>query len=396
MGENPASEQSVNSPLLQSGLSARLDWLSVLRGICSLWIVYFHTYSSYVESLPATNNAFFSNLVSRYIAMGISDFEVGAGVVHDTFAMMSLHAVGIFIVMSGFGITRSLLRAGKLESVDWRRWLLSRFWRLYPFLWLAHLVFLLAPFIWQPEPIDWRFLVSLTGVRAYPMELMLFYANPAWWFFWLILQLYLVFPLLFYLYRKLRLPLFLALTIMLSIYARYLVLFEWQDWRGMIIGGFFATRLAEFVLGMALADLWYRAPDRFTARMTNWKSLLAGVLIYPLGVLCYASLESYLLVDMLCAAGLFLIMAPLAKQLVKLPLVHISLAFAGSVSLSTFLLHQPWTIEAGLALRGQPWWQFALACLILLPLMVTIAWASETCLRRLLSRLPASWGCPRK
>ncbi len=367
-----------------------------MRGICSMWIVYFHFYSSYIDPLPKLNSHFFSNLAEHYAAMGLSGFEAGAGIVHDTFAMMSLHAVGIFIVLSGFGITRSLLQSAQTSQVNWRRWFVTRFWRLYPFLWLAHLIFLVAPFIWQPEPIDWRFLVSLTGVRAYPMELMLFYANPAWWFFWLILQLYLVFPLLFVLLRKLRLPIFWGLTVAICIYARYLVLFEWQDWRGMIIGGFFATRLAEFVTGMALAELWHRAPADFTTRLTGVRALLAGLFIYPIGLLCYSSLESYLLVDLLTSCGLFLILAPLAKFLVKVPLCHAALALAGSVSLSTFLLHQPWTIEAGLALRGQPWWLFALACLLLMPMMVAIAWTCESLMRKLLNYLPANWGARRR
>ena len=387
--DKPSPSASGNAPpLLQSGLSARLDWLSLLRGICSLWIVYFHTYTPYLERpFPKTNREFFATLHANYAEMELPWFAAGAGVAHDVLAAMSLHAVGIFILLSGFGITRSLLRSGRADTVDWRGWLVSRFWRLYPFLWLAHLVFLVAPFVWQPEPIDWRFALSLTGVRAYPMELLLFYANPAWWFFWLIVQLYLVFPLLFTLYRRCGVATLLALTIGATLVMRYVILFVWQDWRGMIIGGFFVARLAEFALGMALAELWRRDPERFTARLTGWRPLLAGLIVYPLGVLCYYSLETYLIVDLTTTAGLFLILAPLSRQLAKWRPLHSALALAGSVSLSTFLLHQPWTISAGIALRGQPWWVFGLACAALLPLMVAIAYCCEHGLRWLLARL---------
>lgn len=376
------------APLLQSPLSARLDWMSVMRGVCSLWIVYFHTYSSYMpQPMPATNAQFLVNLYAAYSAPEISWLWKQAAVVHDIFAMMSLHAVGIFIVMSGFGLTRSLLRKGHASEVAWGTWLKTRFWRLYPFFWLAHLIYLFAPFIWRPEPIDWRFLVSLTGVRAWPMESILFYANPSWWFFWLILQLYLAFPLLFAFYRRYGVWWFLVLAVGCSLASRYLILFEWKDWRGMIIGGLFTARLAEFALGMALAELWRRDPGGFSKRLTGWRTFLAGLILYPAGLLCYSSLESYLFVDVLCAAGLFLLLAPVARVIARVGWLTRALSFAGAVSLGTFLLHQPWTITAGLALKGEPWWVFGLAMVALLPAMVVIAWAVETGLHAALQRL---------
>ncbi len=359
-----------------------------MRGICSLWIVYFHTYTSYsIHPMPRTNAQFLVNLYANYEALEIGTWWRHAAVTHDFLAMISLHAVGIFIVLSGFGMTRSLLRKGHTDHVPWRSWFISRFWRLYPFLWLAHLIFLFAPFIWMPEPIDWRFLISLTGIRAWPMESILFYANPSWWFFWLILQLYLAFPLLFMIYRRLGVWWFLAISVGVSLLSRYLILFVWQDWRGMIIGGLFTSRLAEFALGMALADLWRRDADRFSVRLTSARTFLAGLVLYPLGLLCYGSLASYILVDPLTSAGLFLLLAPIARLIGKLAWLARALSFAGAVSLGTFLLHQPWTISAGLALRGQPWWVFGLAACALLPLIVVIAWAAESTLALVIKKI---------
>jgi peptidoglycan/LPS O-acetylase OafA/YrhL len=361
--------------LLQAPLSPRLEWLSGLRGICSLWIVYFHLYASYVpKPFPKINSSYFQLLYERYSDLSI--YGRLGGFTHDLLAVMSLHAVGIFILMSGFGLTRSLLKQQE-NKVNWAQWYQQRFWRLYPFLWFAHLVFLLAPFIYRPEPIDWRFLVSLTGIRAYPMEMMMFYANPAWWFFWLILQLYLFFPLLFRLFRKVPIWWFLAITLGITFLSRWLILFVWQDWRGMIIGGLFTSRLAEFALGMAIAYLWQKNPDNFTSRMTNWKTFWAGLLIYPLALTCYTSLTSYIFVDFLTTLGLFLITAQVAHWLSKINRIHTALAFAGTVSLSTFLLHQPWAITLGESVKGQPWWIFALITVIFIPVMVWTAYGSE-------------------
>lgn len=377
-----------DSILLQAPLSRRLDWLAVLRGICSLWIVYFHLYSAYYYvPFPKTNANFFVHAASRYWELGLPWYQRHAGVLHDFFAIMSLHAVGIFILMSGFGLTRSVLRGMEGGGFSWKSWYSRRFWRLYPFFWFAHLVFLCAPFIWMPEPVDWRFALSLTGIRAYPMELMIFYANPSWWFFWLILQLYTVFPLLFLLYRRMGIGGFLLLMAAVTLVSRWLILFVWQDWRGMIIGGLFSSRLGEFAMGMALAELWRRNPDAFSLRLTGWRTFAAGLLIYPCGLLCYASLESYLFVDMLTTLGLFLLAAPVCSLVCRNGPLHRALAFAGSVSLSTFLLHQPWAQTLGEELYGRPWWLFALATAAFLPAMVWTAYGAERFVRIVLEQL---------
>lgn len=374
--------------LLQNQPDERLGWLALMRGLCSLWIVYFHLFTPYLSApFPKTNAGFFIGIEQRYAEMGLHWLPKSFGVVHDVVAAMSLHAVGLFILMSGFGITRSLLRRHGDGPVPWRAWFGERFLRLYPFLWLAHLIFLFAPFIWMPEPIDWRFVVSLTGVRAYPMDLMLFYANPAWWFFWLILQLYLVFPVLFFLLRRLGPVWFLVLTFGLTLLARYLILFVWRDGQGMIIGGFFASRLAEFTAGMVLAALWRRSPVRFGAALTDPRSLCVGLPLYVCGLLCYANLTTYLIVDFVTTCGLFLTLAPVMALVGRWSPARWALTMAASVSLSTFLLHQPWAITAGLALRGQPWWVFALCALAFLPLMVALASLCERALRALLDRL---------
>jgi peptidoglycan/LPS O-acetylase OafA/YrhL len=374
---------------LQWPLPQRLDWLSVLRGICSLWIVYYHLFAPYLwEPLPTTNGRFIKMLYRRYAREGVTGFWAHAQFVHDFLAVMSLHAVGIFILMSGFGLTRSMLRrSGGAGPINWKKWYVSRFWRLYPFFWFAHVLFLVAPFVWTAEPIDWRFLVSLTGVRAYPMELMLFYANPAWWFFWLILQLYTVYPPLFWLFRRMNHWWFFVVVAAFSIFTRWLILFVWQDWRGMIIGGLFTSRLAEFALGMAIAGVWFQNPDGFTRRMIGWKPLLIGLVIYPIGLLCYTKGWTYLFVDLLTTAGLFLIGSQVAFALTAVSPIRVAFAFAGGVSLSTFLLHQPWAITLGLHLRGEPAWKFALAAVLFLPAMVGVAYVCEKSLSLLLMRL---------
>ncbi len=380
---------AVAEPTVSSG---RIEWLGILRGICSLWIVYYHLYTPFATGtggrLPPLDANWLNALVERYQGFGHGFWSSVLAAKHDVIATMSLHAVGIFILLSGFGLAASLLRRGH-DAPSWSGWYRARFFRLYPFLWFAHILFLVVPFVWRPEPVDFRFLISLTGVRAWPMDTLFFYANPSWWFFWLIIQLYAVFPLLWLLLTRTSPAVFLSVTVGLSLLSRYWLLFHCQsgDVGYLLTGGIFLPRLGEFAMGMALARFAHaRSATVFSFFRRNIVTF-SGVAIYALGFWCYSHLATYVFVDLVATLGLFLLASRVAILLAKIPIVARWLAFAGSVSLSTFLLHQPWTITAGLALHGRPVWVFALAVVVLLPLMVFLAWLAENFVRRFIEML---------
>ncbi len=329
--------------------------------------------------LPKLDGNFIPASFARHSDAGFGPWLSGAGAFHDFIATMSLHAVGVFIFMSGFGVTASLLRRRERGDVSWGGWFWQRFLRLYPFLWFAHLIYLFAPFVWRVEPTDYRFLLSLTGVRAWPMDMIIFYANPSWWFFWLIIQLYLVLPALLLLLKRCGLALFLLVTVAASLAFRYWALFhEVSGLSGyFLIGGVFLSRLGEFALGIAVADLAHRHGAQILHAMVTWKATVVGLILYAIGWTCYTSTLSYVFVDLLATAGMVLLSACIAVIISKNRALKTAFIFAGSVSLSTFLLHQPWTITIGLALHGQPAWVFALAVLVAVPALVIIAWICE-------------------
>lgn len=62
--------------------------------------------------------------------------------------------------------------------------------------WFAHLIYLISPFEARLEPVDWRFWVSLSGLRFLWIDYNFFYLNAAWWYFCLIIQLFALFPIL--------------------------------------------------------------------------------------------------------------------------------------------------------------------------------------------------------
>ena len=72
--------------------------------------------------------------------------------------------------------------------------------------------------------------------------MMFYYANPAWWYFGLILELYLVFPILFALMRKLGAGWFLLLCAVETIVSRYLVIYVLKTSGYYLLGAFSGCR----------------------------------------------------------------------------------------------------------------------------------------------------------
>ena len=62
------------------------------------------------------------------------------------------------------------------------------------------------------ERIDDRIVLSLLGLRFVDISMNFFYLNAAWWYFSMLIQFYLIFPLLFVAARKLGPLLFLLLA----------------------------------------------------------------------------------------------------------------------------------------------------------------------------------------
>src|SRR5215510_3633210 len=240
--------------------SPRLSWLDGMKGISILWIAFFHFFGTY------TNGYYPNPLGPHYLSSFISQCAPSsllgtAGCIAQGFlvaiAQYGFHAVSVFLVLSGFGLTYSLARTGEPEG-GWLGWYRGRVLRLFPMYWLAHIVYLVSPFIARPEPLDYRFLLSFLGDRIYPVDMIFFYANPALWYFGLLLELYLVFPVLFRLLQKLGVTWFLVLCGLETLLSRYLLLYVISASGNYLLGAFFGTRLWEFAAGMALGLLFRR------------------------------------------------------------------------------------------------------------------------------------------
>ncbi|MEY5063077.1 MAG: hypothetical protein RLZZ112_1041 [Verrucomicrobiota bacterium] len=335
----------------------RMTWLDVTKGWAILWVVYFHTFTCWIKPPSPIGANFFQEVGRPETWTGPLAVAEGIGrILGIGLSQLGFHAVGLFVVASGFVLTQSAVRAAKKGGVSWGRWIGTRLARLYPMYWFAHLVYLLSPFQAKMEPLDWRFWVSLSGLRFLWIDWNFFYLNAAWWYFCLILQLFALFPLLFWLLRRLGpVPCFLLATLM-GWAARYVMLYVHPVSGQFVLGGCGLSRMPEFAFGMLLGALHAQNADRFESWLLRGPGFLAGLVFYPLALAVYHFPKGYVAVDLLTGIACFLVVAGASGFWSKIPHLGRGLAVAGTFSYGIYLIHQPYAIYLGSFLKGLPVW----------------------------------------
>jgi peptidoglycan/LPS O-acetylase OafA/YrhL len=230
----------------------RLVWLDIAKGLAILWVVYFHFFKPYRDWAPyPMSGHFIAEVSGEHGWDGLAaSVETAAKIIWYAISGCGFHAVGLFIIVSGWSLASATARREAKAPLVWGAWYKARFIRLYPMYWLAHLVYLVSPFVARLEPIDYRFLISLTGLRMIDISMNFMYLNAAWWYFSMLIQLYLIFPVLYMAMRKLGLAFFLLLAFAVGFGTRYLLLEVWSANGAWILGGNALSRLPEFALGM--------------------------------------------------------------------------------------------------------------------------------------------------
>lgn len=350
---------------------ARLLWVDALKGIAILWIAYFHFFKAWAnERYPAP---FSPDYLSTFFAQcapagGEATAACAGKAVFVAFSLLGFHAVSVFLIVSGFGLTHSLVTKFA-PGYSWRGWYRARLLRLFPMYWVAHGVIALSPFVWLAEPIDGRFWLSIAGDRIWPVESMFFYLNAAWWYFGLLLQLYLVFPLLFLLLRRIGPRAFLFVALLTTLGVRHLLLSVYPVNGNWVQGAFFGSRLFEFAAGMALGVWHQREPSDTERRLFGAPALMAGVVLYGLGLASYANIVTYVATDALVGSGLFLLLAHLAHACAPRPRLGLILAQVGAYSYGLYLVHQPYAIYFATLVRS---WSIPAAIAAFLPVLAVL------------------------
>jgi len=364
----------------------RLDWLDGMKGIAILWIVYFHSFScrevpggltygflATYRALPA-ETSLLGELTRAFTAVFIVVSRLG------------FHAVPVFLVMSGFGLAYSLAKTGE-PSGGWLGWYRSRLLRLFPMYWLAHIIFLVVPFQVQYEAIDYRFVLSFFGDRVWPIDMIMFYFNPALWYFGLLLQLYLVFPVLFRLLQRLGAAWFLLFATAVTLASRYVLLCVWVVNGNYVEGGFFLPRSFGFMLGMTLGLLFRRDQASVERWLFSPLVLIVGLLLETLSLYSYSPVWTYAFNDLLVSTGLSIIVAHVARGLGRVPGVGPTLATVGAFSYGLYLLHQPFILYFAPKIAKLPMPDFVVLICALIVVLAFLSMAIERRMNALAQRV---------
>lgn len=263
--------QAISAPEKQSKRIIYLDYLRILSCLgvfaCHLWI------SGYLYYLSQTIDSF-NQLSSECLGIhGDSLYRCGLKTLFilpnenlDYFLFnffnlvfgLGYQAVHLFFLLSGFGLTLSvLLDEKKRNKIKWFDFLKKRFMRLYPSYWVLLAVYMASNlFLYR----------SFLGfVKTYLIGSIFLNNLPATWFLPVLIQLYLIFPLLFRFLKKSSLKKFLLSIFFIKVISSALIIITSLIVSGEIAGfgygalapgGIALTRIFEFCLGMAIARIF--------------------------------------------------------------------------------------------------------------------------------------------
>lgn len=305
---------------------SRLQWIDQIKGLAILVICLHHFFQIYPEQI---------NLVS---------------ILNKPATYLAYVAVDIFFVMAGFNtsyVLASRPQAGKLDQlkINWRLWLNKRLSRLYPTYFLAVVATLLLNYLFGQLQIGSvpKLVLSCLGLAGLQFQTI----NPGFWFFTVILQAYLVTPLIFKFCNN-KASTMLLLGIFVGIMTKIICLTIDKDsaWFQFLLDRNF---LGSYFFQLCLGLYWgfiYAKNKRFTK--LDW-SIATGV--FSLGVIIYVitafnqiSWAYKICFDMLFTPFFFLSLYSIIKYLFTLEQALVLIKFfslSGLYSYQIYLIHQP-------------------------------------------------------
>jgi len=339
--------RSAGRPGSDHPVAVTVDWLDPLKGFAILAVLLNHLVESFGPgpwfSNPANN---WPDLHTRIRMFFPHDRHVLIAAVRFL-GWLGDSGPGVFIFASGVGLTLAALARQPSDSAPsafYRR----RLARLYPLFIAMHFVILGAALAIPGNTLSFGSpltLASLTGFRG--SSKLFFYIAPAWWYIWLIVQLYLVYPFLLRWLRRSGPSSFLLWTVAITIVSREIGigfsshLYMWMS--GMFAG----TRLAEFTAGMVAA--WWLSAARTAGRAdpSPGRVTATAAAIYGVGIACSLTLVGSLVANLLVTLGLCgLFYGAWRFSRAYVPVAATGITTLGASSYAVYLLHQPplsWT-----------------------------------------------------
>lgn len=284
-----------------------LKWLDRLKGAALLWIVLSHLVEPILGSAAYNNpDEHWPPFVERVAQLAPLSGYGRLDVPVNLLRYLGWHGdsgVAVFLIATGFGLAWGLSSTDGPRPLELGAFYRRRLMRLFPMWLIMHAVAGVLVFTGVIATSRLHFLLSAVGIRVLPKEM--YAVAPPWWFVPLLIQVYLVFPLLWWLARrslKLLLVIGVAALIVrgvgLAVFVHYLD--AWS--RGAIV----VTRLPEVLFGIALAVVMRRDFARLDQRLRTPAWTLAGVSCALLGFALSFTLPGMTVAPLLLGAGIVL------------------------------------------------------------------------------------------
>jgi peptidoglycan/LPS O-acetylase OafA/YrhL len=232
-----------------SGPVKRIEFIDFAKGYAILGIMLFHYFSRSATGLMA-----------EAIMFG------GAG-------------VHLFIIMSGFGLSLSSLASTLLPFYKRR---LTRI--LIPYYVFITLLFIINQFyVIYPDGTPYAYIGHIFWFKMFDDSIIGSFGGHMW-FLSVIIQLYLVFPLLFHIKKRIGNLFFFITTLMVTVSYWFIVIMLNKEDSSVFIS-FFLQYLWEFSGGMILADLFVKRGFKFWDQSPFALTLTSIVSIGLMGLL---------------------------------------------------------------------------------------------------------------
>ena len=323
-------------------------WVDLIKAFGLLWIITNHI----TEQIFGT--PFIANPGSHWpsLAERISQLRPFDGFGLWNIPLNALRYIGwsgdqgvqLFLIASGFGLTWGLLDKAAGKSLNIGNFYSRRVERIYPLWWGAHILFIVFWFLtgWGLSLISSATFLSFLGIRV--TTGLLYYFSPAWWYVGLIIQLYLVFPLLWDALRKWG-PLKLLLWgSIIAFSIRGAGLFIFKDYLdAWSRGAIFITRLPEFLFGICLAAWLFSQPETTAKRLRSPLTWILVFALYILGTFLSLTLLGMTFAPFCLGVAAFIFLYLILNKLISVlpPWCFTPGKWVGEHSYSLFLIHDP-------------------------------------------------------
>ncbi|MGI6478903.1 MAG: acyltransferase family protein [Salinivirgaceae bacterium] len=298
---------------------------TLIKGLAIFGIV-FHNFFHHLSPFTGENEFEFNPSYVYNLFNTLKDYT--GEIINILFSYFGHFGVQLFIFISGYGLAVSFINRDR----SWLTFMIERLKKLYPLLIIGTLVLFLTTLVvynkflsietWRAIGYKFLFIHTITPYECLNV-------SGPWWFFGLIFQLYLLFPLLNYLIKKFNIKGFLIICLLSYIWI-YISQYEFGIYRQhLYLLANSPGHVAEFCLG-----IWFAHNKN---REISPVFLVLAIIVFSLGNF----FQSFFPLTFLSVCLIFIFCYPKIKQLAgkKPRLLQTFFLFLGKLSMILFVIN---------------------------------------------------------